>query len=202
MTDQPAESRPTTRPRRSKGPNPWLILLLIFVVVGGGGAALSLTLGTTPQLTVTTTVGPAVGGPPAGTTPPNFRLPGLDSEDRELAELLGRPIMLFFWDSHCQPCLEMMPRLQAAYDAHQGEDLALLGINTAFQDNQDDARAVVKQYSLSFDILLDTTGSAVRQYQVLALPTSFFIRRDGTVSEAITGPLPDETLNAALAKIR
>jgi hypothetical protein len=50
--------------------------------------------------------------------------------------------------------------------------------------------------------LRDDTGSAVRQYDVRVIPTSYFIKRDGTISEGITGPLPDDILNAALARIR
>jgi peroxiredoxin len=204
MTDQPVRRKRSRSSEKSPGPNPWVILLLIFVVVGGGGAVLALALQNKPEVAVTTMVAPPESGPQPGSEPPNFRLPGLNQEDRELSELKGRPVMLFFWDSDCQPCIEMMRRLQTAA-ANQGTDLAVVLINTTFQDTQEAASSVVQPYSFSppqFFILRDDTGSAVGQYEVKVLPTSYFIKRDGTVSEAWTGPLPDDVLNAALARIR
>lgn len=204
MTDQPRQCSQKSTARKGAGPNPWVVLLVIFLVVGGGGVVLALALQNTPQVGVTTTVARSDSGPQPGTQPPNFRLPGLNQEDRELSELRGRPVMLFFWDSDCQPCIDMLPRLRSAA-VNQGNDLAVVLINTAFQDTQEAASSVVQPHSFTppqFFMLRDDTGSAVRQYEVRAVPTSYFLKRDGTVSEAWTGPLPDDVLNAALAKIR
>lgn len=203
MTDQPVRRKRSRPSEKSRGPNPWVILVLVFLVVGGGGAVLAVALQNRPEVGVTTAVAPPASGPQPGSEPPNFRLPGLNQEDRELSELEGRPVMLFFWDSDCQPCIDMMGRLKTA--ASQSADLAVVMINTTFQDTQEAASSVVQPHSFSqpqFFLLRDDTGSAVRQYGVEVLPTSYFIKRDGTISEGLTGPLPDDVLNAALAKIR
>jgi peroxiredoxin len=205
MTEQPRRRSQRSAARRSTSPNPWLILLGIFLIVGIPGIVLALIAQNQPDVGVTTTVAPPETGPQPGAQPPNFRLPGLNQEDRELSEYTGRPVMLFFWDSDCQPCGDVLRRLKPVADA-QGDDLVVLLINTAFQDNQEAASSFVQPYGFTapkYYILRDSTGSATRtQYQVKALPTSYFIKRDGTVSEAFTGPLPDDVLTAALAKIR
>lgn len=202
MADQPRQRRLNPPARKRAGPNPWVVLLVIFLAVGGGGTVLALMLQNRPQVGVTTTVARSAAGPQPGTQPPNFRLPGLGMEDRELAEFRGRPVLIVFWNSQCQPCLDMFPRLQIAA---QGGDLTIIAIHTTFQDAPDQASAALQPYNLpqrQFYILRDDTGSAVRQYEVRVVPTSYFLKRDGTVSEAWTGPLPDDVLNAALAQIR
>jgi len=202
MADQPRQRHLNPPARKRAGPNPWAVLLVIFLAAGGGGTVLALMLQNRPQVGVTTAVARPTAGPQPGTQPPNFRLPGLGMEDRELAEFRGRPVLIVFWNSRCPPCLDMFPRLQIAA---LGGDLAIVAIHTTFQDAPDQASAALQPYNLpqqQFYILRDDTGSAVRQYAVRVVPTSYFLKRDGTVSEAWTGPLPDDVLNAALAQIR
>ena len=52
----------------------------------------------------------------------------LGAEKMEMAQLLGKPIVLNFWAGQCPPCRAEMPDLQRFYDGFK-DDVTLLGID-------------------------------------------------------------------------
>ena len=70
---------------------------------------------------------------------------------------------------------------------------------------QDDPFAVVpfvKEFELSFPILLEETGDVASAYQLRSLPSSFFINRDGIISEiVIGGPMSEALLRTRIEEI-
>ena len=89
-----------------------------------------------------------------------------------------------------------MPAIQAVYQAYQNEGLLILAVNTSNQDDLTDAKAFVTSLQLTFPIYFDTTGNAQDTYNVSALPTTFFIDRDGIIrSVVIGGPIAEALLN-------
>jgi len=135
----------------------------------------------------------AVVGRPA----PAFQLQSLAGGAVSLADYKGRPVIVNFWATWCEPCKQEMPALQAEADATP--DLVVLGV-----DNVESAvkvRPFVEQLGLRFPILLDQDGSVVERYQVTGLPTTFFIDRAGVLRSIYRGPLTPDTLRENVARI-
>ena len=135
--------------------------------------------------------------PVVGRLAPAFELQTLDGGLASLGGYRGRPVLVNFWATWCVPCKEEMPALQAEATAHP--DLVVLGV-----DNVESAvkvNAFVEQLGVRFPILLDQDGSVLERYQVVALPTTFFVDRAGVLRSIYRGPLAANILRDSIAAI-
>jgi peroxiredoxin len=140
-----------------------------------------------------------------GSPAPDFTLFSLAGPPMSLHEQQGKVVLVNFWTTWCPPCREEMPALQRAYENLADEGLMVLGVNWTQVDNLADVEAFVAELGLTFPILLDSDGVVSEDlYQVLGLPTSVLIGRDGTVRAIRIGILDlqelESTLQAFLAE--
>lgn len=136
----------------------------------------------------------ATASPRVGFNAPDFSLQTLDGQTVTLSDLRGQAVMINLWASWCPPCWQEMPELLHVYETHRDQGLAVLAVNTTFQDDQADVRAFVENFGLTFPVLLDGTGSVSQRYQLRALPTTFFVDRRGVIQEVVVGGLMSRAL--------
>jgi peroxiredoxin len=95
-----------------------------------------------------------------------------------------------------------MPAIQDVYDRNKDRGLEVLAVNTTFQDREADAAAFAREFNLTFPIPLDRTGEVARQYQLRALPSTFFVDREGVIRKiVIGGPMSETTIQTAVEQI-
>ncbi len=135
--------------------------------------------------------------PIIGRPAPAVQLSSLDGSSNSLASYRGRPVIVNFWATWCEPCKEEMPLLQTSTSSHP--DLVVLGIDNVEAPSK--VRPFVDQLGVRFPILLDEDGSVLEHYQVLGLPTSFFVDRSGTLRSIYRGALTEDVLRDSLAAI-
>ncbi len=129
---------------------------------------------------------------------PAFTLTALDGKSISLNDGRGKIVLVNFWATWCPPCRSEMPDIQAAYLAHRSEFI-VLAIN---QSESDEAvKQFADEFHLTFPLLLDRDGAVSRQFQVQALPTSFFIDRAGVIRAANLGPMNRAYLEAQIAAL-
>ena len=117
-----------------------------------------------------------------------------------LASLAGHPVVINFWASWCHPCRQEFPELAAAYRRDRAQGLEIVGIS--YQDIPSDARSFAAQEHAGWILARDDSGSVAAVYGVRAIPTVFFVRRDGTIAArmfAPTGSDLDQSIAAILA---
>ena len=135
---------------------------------------------------------------------PDFALHDLFDESitRTLSDYAGQPIILNFWASWCVPCRTEMPALQSVYDTLQNEGLMVLGINQLYVDELEAAQDFVAELQLSFPNVRDEDGTvSEQQYQIIGLPTTYFISPNGDIEHIQIGQMSDtqiETLSRQL----
>lgn len=140
-----------------------------------------------------------IPSPREGFLAPDFTLTTLDGEQLTLSELRGDPVVLNLWATWCPPCRAEMPALQEVYEQNRARGLKVIAVNMTFQDSASEAEAFVRQYALTFPVLLDTTGAVGNSYQMRALPSTFFIDQEGVIQQVIIGgPMAEATLQAAV----
>lgn len=135
----------------------------------------------------TTTNGAPPPSPRQGFSAPDFTLDALNGESVTLSDLRGKVVLVNLWASWCPPCRAEMPALENVYRAFKDQGLEVLAVNTTYQDGEREAAAFVQDYGLSFPIPLDRTGAVSRRYQLNALPSTYFIDRQGVIRSVIIG---------------
>lgn len=160
-----------------------------------GLSALWIVLSASPA---STTSG-RIPSPREGFLAPEFALDRLDGESMALSEARGKVVVVNLWASWCPPCRAEMPALERLYEAYRDKGLEVLAVNMTAQDNLGDARSFVEQYGLSFPILIDSGGLVANLYHLRALPTTFFIDRDGVIQRVVIGgPLSEVSLRSSV----
>lgn len=140
--------------------------------------------------------------PKVGEQIPDFELPTLDkSSTVRLSALRGSPVVINFWATWCGPCKQEMPLLVEQYNWNKGKGLRVLAIDTLANDNVDDMKAFATKYNMNFDVLVDEKDAIAGGWNVMGLPTTFFIKPDGTVAQVHVGQLTADQLKENLKLI-
>ncbi len=143
-----------------------------------------------------------IPSPREGFLAPDFSLELLDGGTVSLADLRGQAVVVNLWASWCPPCRAEMPALQRAWEDYQDRGLVILAVNTTFQDSLSAAATFIAEHGLTFPIPLDRTGSVSNRYLLRALPSTFFIDREGIIRQVVVGgPMSEATIRAGIEVI-
>lgn len=145
--------------------------------------------------------GPALSGP--GASAPEFALQTLDGNTLRLADLRGKAVLLNFWATWCPPCKEEIPWFVELQKQYGPQGLQIVGV--AMDDAGHDAIAkFAADMKIDYPVLLGTDQVADQYGGVEALPTTFYIGRDGKVVARVFGLTShkdiEENIRLALAK--
>ncbi len=138
--------------------------------------------------------------PEVGKPAPDFQLNTLDGQPTSLSNLKGKPVLINFWQIRCPPCRMEMPYLQQIYDEWSDKGLVLLAINIGESPSQ--VAEFMQSQRLSFPVLLDMEGKIAERYSIRAIPTSFFIDRDGIIQDMKVGAFQSKgEIESSLSKL-
>ncbi len=120
-----------------------------------------------------------------GAVAPDLLLQGLDGRPISLKALRGKSVVLNFWATWCPPCRAEMAAMNQVQRDLADQGVVVLGVNH-LEDEQTVSRFMLAE-GLSFPIALDQAGVAAQSYRVGALPTTYFIDRNGTIQDVVFG---------------
>ncbi|MBQ2667810.1 MAG: TlpA family protein disulfide reductase [Clostridia bacterium] len=134
---------------------------------------------------------------------PDFTVEDLDGNPVNLSDFKGKPVVLNFWASWCPPCKSEMPDFDDVY-AQVGEDVHFMMVNLTDGDRETvaTASAYVESQGYSFPVYYDTAMQAAIAYQVMSVPTTYFIDADGRLIARASGAIDAETLERGIGMIR
>jgi peroxiredoxin len=113
-----------------------------------------------------------------------------------LAELRGKPALVDFFASWCDPCAEEAPTLRKLAATMAGKATV---VAVDWDDASGPALAFVREHGWTFPVLADTTGTVGESYGVTTgLPTSFVLDPQGRIVTTFRGPQSEATLSRAL----
>lgn len=139
------------------------------------------------------------GGPTGHRAPalPRERLAGpAVTLSQELASAGGKPTLITFWASWCEPCAREARALQSFSQTPEGRG-RLIAVD--WSDGLSGAKAFVRRYGWTFTVLRDSEGAVGNDYGITGLPTTFVLDSSGRIRDVLRGPQTQATLTRALA---
>ena len=136
-------------------------------------------------------VASAITAATADRTPaPDFTLKSASGENIKLSELRGQVVMINFWASWCGPCRQEMPLLDELHERYSPMGFTLLGVNV--EEDSSKAQTLLKDVPVNFPILFDQENTVSKQYDVIAMPSTVVVDRDGNIRYVHHGYKPGD----------
>jgi len=130
---------------------------------------------------------PAADAPPEGRT--SYAVATLDGDTVSLESLRGEVVLLNFWATWCAPCRHETPFLEEVYERYSADGFRIVGISMDTKDSADQVAMFVEEYGVEYTILHDSQMRGMELYQVLGLPATFLLDRDGIMRWMRLGPV-------------
>ncbi len=146
--------------------------------------------------------------PPAaavGRLAPDFTLMDLEGNRVTLSDFRGKTVFINFWTQWCPPCRAEMPEIEAIYQEYKSKDVVVIGVDLLVSEilkgyDENDVLQFVQQGGYSWIFVLDTSGEVSANYKITAIPTSFFIDREGIIQAVNIGAMTKRAMEARLAE--
>jgi thiol-disulfide isomerase/thioredoxin len=150
--------------------------------------------------------------PLVGKPAPAFTLRDLKGNEVSLAEYKGKAVLVNFWATWCGPCKLETPWIVQLRDQYASQGFEVLGIDSEGDDLPDTDKAglakqktavaeFVQQEHMQYPVLLGG-DSLEKPYGGLdAMPTSFYVDRNGTIVAAQMGISSKDDMDAKIRKI-
>lgn len=161
-----------TTSRNSK-PNAFLKILIpflaILLAVMGGLYFIKSQLGSPPR---------AMKDASAQTAQvvPDLTLTRLDGTQEQLSLMTSKVIILNFWATWCEACMEEMPSIVQLKNAYSGKGLEVIGVNLD-ENPQIAVPRVIKQFQINFPIYQDPDGKIADIFDVHAIPLTIVMNQ-------------------------
>ena len=128
---------------------------------------------------------------------------GNRSNEVHLSDFTGKPIVLNFWASWCNPCRREMPHFENAYKQYGSEvEFVMVNLTSGARESFEYASKFIEDGGYTFPVLYDTVGYAAYAYQVSSIPTTYFINGNGSIKAKVNGAISAQTLNAGIELIK
>ncbi len=127
---------------------------------------------------------------PPESRPPvaDFSIDDLDGDSVSLSDFEGKVVVMAFWATWCEPCLQEAPHMNRFYEDYADDGLVVLAISTDGPETISDVRNVVRRNRWSMIVVTDFDGSLTAQLNPRGTnPYSVFIDRAGRLAEAHEG---------------
>jgi len=112
-----------------------------------------------------------------GTPAPDFRLPRLDGRgELSLLDFRGRRVFLVFSSPHCGPCQTLAHKLEKFHREHADLEVVMISRGEAKEN-----RAKVKEYGLTFPVVLQQQWEISRRYAMFATPIAYLLNEAGII---------------------
>ena len=159
-----------------------MIAVVVLVIAG------MLVVG--KRLTKQQTPGESLSGSNAaikGKDAPDFQLTDVDGKTIRLADLRGKAVLLNFWATWCPPCKIEIPWFVDLQKQYGPQGLQIVGVAMDEGNPRDAIAKFTKEMGVNYTMVLGNDKVADAYGGVDALPTTFYIGRDGKIVSRVFG---------------
>jgi cytochrome c biogenesis protein CcmG, thiol:disulfide interchange protein DsbE len=143
--------------------------------------ALSCLSGAIASFWLICALSPADSAPQIGATAPQLIVTELDGKIFDLAKLKGKVVLVNYWATWCAPCKKDMPKLDAFYRHHHGQNLEMIGISVDRPNDLPKVRKIMASLAYPVAALKDITVNGFGEPE--GVPITWIIDADGKVRD-------------------
>ena len=111
---------------------------------------------------------------------PEFTIYDRNGKIVTLADFRGKPVVICFWASWRDDCIQQMPILQAAYDDYKDSvHFLMINMPDGNRETREKADAFIQERGYTFPVYYDTDSVAAINYNVQSVPSIYFIDDEG-----------------------
>jgi thiol-disulfide isomerase/thioredoxin len=133
--------------------------------------------------------------PVQGTPFPSVSLTEASSGNVVPIVVSGRPMVVNFWYSTCEPCRREMPVLARSSQDFAGK-VDFVGVNPL--DSAQEALDFVARYNVTYPTYLDPDGTLISAAGVGTMPVTLFVDANGIIVKQHGGEINYDTLNSTI----
>lgn len=143
----------------------------------------------------------ATPSPLLGKPAPDFSLMDLSGRKVSLKDFKGRPLLVNFWGTYCDPCKIEMPWLEEFHKKYASQGFEVVGVTYDSEVGKDMIARNTRKLGVTYPILL-SNSKAEKDYlsDSEVLPMSFYVDRAGKVIEVTAGLGGKDQLEAMVQK--
>jgi peroxiredoxin len=130
-----------------------------------------------------------------GKPAPDFTLTDINGKSHKLSDYRGKDVLLIFWATWCPPCRVEIPHLKELRKTTGQSDLAMLAISN---EQVEKVRAFAAEAQMNYTVLTDRGNLPSPYNTVSAIPSSFFIDRQGRIKIGTSGLISLDEIKAIL----
>lgn len=136
--------------------------------------------------------------PPSYPAAAGFTLPALGQAGKQvsLAQYQGKPVIINFWASWCEPCQKETPLLAGWYRQQHGR-VVLLGLDE--NDTTVSALKFAQAKGVTYPIGFDPQVKVPPSYNVGGLPQTFFLNAQHRIVDHVLGAVTKAELDKGLS---
>lgn len=140
-----------------------------------------------------------------GKVAPPFSVQALDGKALSSSDLKGKPHLVYFWFTHCPPCVQITPHLVSLQRKFSGRNFAVVGLNAdkvlelGYEDSE--RKAYLEKHKINFPVGHLSPAAQAAYGGVQLFPTLFLVDKDGVIRAHFVNYKDEATLQQAIEKV-
>lgn len=133
---------------------------------------------------------------------PDFTVYDENGKAVKLSDYIGKPIVLCFWASWCEPCEICLNVLDENNKEENNVTILLVNLTDGTKETIESANAFLKKNKIGLPSYFDTTNQAASRYRIAVIPATFFIDKQGKLVAYAQGAITKEILKKGVEMIQ
>jgi thiol-disulfide isomerase/thioredoxin len=134
-----------------------------------------------------------------GELAPALRVPQVGGGTIDLEALRGKAVWVNFMATWCPSCQDEFPIMNGFAARYADDGLVVIAIDV--REEEGNVAAFGRSLSVIFPMGLDADGSTMQGWDVIALPTHFWLDAEGVIRDGAFGGIGPDIMAEALRKI-
>jgi thiol-disulfide isomerase/thioredoxin len=117
---------------------------------------------------------------------PKFELERISGGKLNSDELKGKVVVVDFWATWCQPCIQEIPNYNKMAEEYADKDVQILGV-TLESGSLEDAKPKVEALNMKYPVVMGNDAVVDGFGGLIGFPTTFLVGKDGKIYKKYLG---------------